>query len=112
MLRQIFFVPLLGVIGAKDAALWFAWDPTAYFIVCVLTVVFVAAVIALGMKTYARVQKFCFWIGNAGLLVVCLFLLFGSNAGFKAGLEANATQMFGAAPGVTAHAGRTGSVLR
>ena len=100
MLRQIFFVPLLGVIGAKDAALWFAWDPTAYFLVCVLTVVFVAAVIALGMKTYARVQKFCFWIGNAGLLVVCLFLLFGSNAGFKAGLEANATQMFGAAPGV------------
>src|ERR687884_373126 len=67
MLRQIFFVPLLGVVGAKDAALWFAWDPTAYFIVCVLTVAFVTVVIAMGMKTYARVQKFCFWIGNAGL---------------------------------------------
>jgi basic amino acid/polyamine antiporter, APA family len=100
MLRQIFFVPLLGIVGAQDAALWFAWDPTAYFIVCVLTIVFVTAVIALGMKTYARVQKFCFWIGNAGLLVVCLFLLFGNNAAFKAGLEANATTMFGAAPGV------------
>ena len=114
MLRQIFFVPLLGVIGAKDAALWFAWDPTAYFIVCVLTVVFVAAVIALGMKAYARVQKFCFWVGNAGLLVVCVFLLFGSNAGFKAGLEANATQMFGAAPGVydaTIKAGQTAGAI-
>ncbi|HJZ45587.1 MAG TPA: APC family permease [Roseiflexaceae bacterium] len=100
MLRQIFFVPLLGVIGAKDAALWFAWDKTAYFLVCVLTLVFVTIVIALGMKTYARVQKFCFWVGNAGLLIVALFLLFGSSEGFKAGLEANATALFGAAPGV------------
>jgi len=100
MLRQIFFMPLLAVIGAKDAALWFASDPTAYFTVCVIMVVFVTAVIALGMKTYARVQKFCFWVGNAGLLVVCLFLLFGSNDGFKAGFEANATNLCGAAPGV------------
>src|SRR5436190_2041670 len=82
-------------ICAQGAALWFAWDPTVYFIVCFLTVVFVTTVIALGMKTYARVQKFCFWVGNAGLLIVCLFLLFGSNEAFKAGLEANATNLFG-----------------
>src|SRR3712207_6606324 len=25
MLRQIFFVPLLGIAGAREAALWFAW---------------------------------------------------------------------------------------
>ncbi|HWQ12925.1 MAG TPA: APC family permease [Roseiflexaceae bacterium] len=100
MLRQIFFVPLLGVLGMRDAALWFAWDATAYFIVCVLTVAFVTAVIALGMRAYARVQKFCFWAGNAGLLAVCLLLLFSDNAAFRQGLEANATRMFGAAPGV------------
>lgn len=100
MLRHIFFVPLLAVLGLKDQALFFAWDPNAWMLVCVLTVIFVAAVIALGMKTYAGIQKFCFWVGNAGLLVVCLFLLFGSNEAFKAGLEANATRLFGAAPGV------------
>ncbi len=100
MLRHIFFVPLLGIAGLKDAALWFAWDPGAWFLVCVLTCVFVTIVIALGMKTYAVVQKFCFWVGNAGLLVVCLFLLFGNQESFKAGLEANATKLFGAAPGV------------
>jgi amino acid transporter len=66
----------------------------------VLTCVFVTVIIAMGMKTYARVQKFCFWVGNAGLLVVCLFLLFSNNEAFKAGLEANATKLFGAAPGV------------
>ncbi len=100
MLRHIFFVPLLGVIGLKDAALWFAWDPNAWMLVVVLTLVFVTIVIAMGMKTYATIQKFCFWAGNAGLLVVCLFLLFGNNVAFKAGLEANATKLFGAAPGV------------
>lgn len=100
MLRQIFFMPLLAVVGARDASLWFAADQNAYFLVCVLTVAFVTAAIALGMKTYARVQKFCFWVGNAGLLIVCLFLLFGNNQGFRAGLEANAARLFGAAPGI------------
>jgi len=99
MLRHIFFVPLLAVLGLKDPALWFASDANAFFLVCVLTCVFVTIVIALGMKTYAAVQKFCFWAGNAGLLVVCLFLLFGNNDAFRAGLEANATRLFGAAAG-------------
>jgi amino acid transporter len=100
MLRHIFFVPLLGILGLRDSALWFAWDPNAWFLVCVLTCVFVTVVIAMGMKTYALVQKVCFWMGNAGLLVCCLFLLFSSNAAFQSGLEANATRLFGAAPGV------------
>ncbi|MBI3361507.1 MAG: APC family permease, partial [Chloroflexi bacterium] len=100
MLRHIFFVPLLAIVGAKDAALWFASDANAWMLVVVITCVFVTVIIAMGMKTYATVQKFCFWVGNAGLLVVCLFLLFGSNEAFKAGLEANATRLFGAAPGV------------
>jgi amino acid transporter len=100
MLRHIFFVPLLAIVGAQGAALWFAWDASAWFLVCVLTCAFVAVIIAMGMKTYASVQKFCFWAGNAGLLVVMLFLLFGNNAGFRAGLEAGATRLFGAAPGV------------
>jgi amino acid transporter len=100
MLRHIFFVPLLGVVGAKDAALWFAWDPNAWMLVCVLMSGFVTAVIAMGMRTYATVQKFCFWVGNAGLLVCVLFLLFNGNEAFKQGLEANAAKLFGAAPGV------------
>jgi basic amino acid/polyamine antiporter, APA family len=100
MLRHIFFVPLLAILGFRDGAHFFAWDPNGWMIVSVLMVLFVTVVIARGMKTYARVQKFCFWIGNFGLLVVALFLLSGSPEAFKAGLEANATRLFGAAPGV------------
>jgi APA family basic amino acid/polyamine antiporter len=100
MLRHIFFVPLAAIAGARDMALWFAWDANAWMLVCVITVAFCAAVIAAGMKFYARLQKWCFWIGNAGLAVVCLFLLFGNFGSFRAGLEANATRLFGAAAGV------------
>lgn len=100
MLRQIFFVPLLSVMGLRDAALWFGLQPLAWFVICVLTVAFAAAVIALGMKTYARIQRFCFWVGNAGLLVVCGLLLLGDNQSFRAGLEANAQRLYGTAPGV------------
>lgn len=98
MLRHIFFVPLLGVLGQTDLAKWFAWDNNAWMLVAVITAVFAAAVIAFGMRTYSQVQKWCFWVGNAGLLVVCVFLLFGNNASFQAGLNAQAVK-FGAAPG-------------
>ncbi len=100
MLRHIFFVPLTAVLGMQEAALWFATNPNSWMLVTVLMLGFVSVVIALGMKAYARVQKFSFWVGNAGLAVVCLFLLFGNNARFQTGLEANATKLFGAAPGV------------
>ena len=96
MLRHEFFVPLLGILGLRGAAEYFAWDPNAWFIVSLITVAYVTVIIALGMRTYARVQKFCFWVGMAGLAIVFLFLLFGSHADFRAGLEAQAPQMFGA----------------
>lgn len=99
MLRQVFFVPLLGVLGQSSLAYSFSWDANTWMLVCVITVIFAAIVIGLGMRSYSRLQKFCFWVGNAGLLVVCLFLLFGSNDAFRAGLNTQAPKLFGAAPG-------------
>lgn len=96
MLRHEFFVPLLGILGLQSAADFFAWSPTAWFIVSLITVGYVTAIIALGMRSYARVQKFCFWTGMVGLAIVFLFLLFGNHETFRAGLEAQAPQMFGA----------------
>ncbi len=115
MLRHIVFVPLLAVLGMRDAALWFAESATAWFVACVLTLAFATVVIALGMKTYARVQRICFWVGNAGLLMVVLLLLLGDQASFQAGLEANATRLFGAPAGVyaaTLAAGETAGAVQ
>lgn len=95
MLRQVFFTPLLGLVGATDAALWFSQTPLGLFIASAATCVFVSFYIAIGMKAYSKIQKICFLIGVAGLLVVFIFLLVGNNQSFVAGLEEQAP-LFGA----------------
>jgi len=100
MFRHIVLVPLLGILGAKDTALWFASDPNGAFMSSVLTLAIVSLFISLGMKTYAKIQKFSFYGGMLGLLIVIVLFLTGSPESFKAGLESNAVSMFGAQPGV------------
>ena len=99
MFRHIVLVPILGVLGAKDIALWFAGTQNGAFTASLLTLAIVSLFIALGMKTYARIQKFSFYGGMLGLLIVIVLLLTGTQAGFKAAFDANATAMFDAAPG-------------
>jgi len=100
MFRHIVLVPILGVLGAKDTALWFAGSGTPAFVASLITLAIVSVFIALGMKTYAKIQKYSFYGGMLGLLIVIVLLLTGSNAAFKSGLEVNATAMFGAQSGV------------
>ncbi len=100
MFRHIVLVPILGVLGAKDTALWFAGTQNGSFVASLITLAIVSVFIALGMKTYAKIQKYSFYGGILGLLIVIVLLLTGSNAAFKAGLDSNATAMFGAQTGV------------
>ena len=91
MFRQVVMVPILGVFGLKDAAVWFAGTGTPLFVSTLIALGFVALVIMLGMKTYARIQKFSFYAGMLGLLIVIVLLFTGSPDAFKAGYEKNAT---------------------
>ena len=100
MFRHIVLVPILGVLGAKDTALWFAGTNNGAFVASLITLAIVSVFIALGMKTYARIQKFSFYGGMLGLLIVIVLLLTGSPEAFRAGFEANATKLFGAPAGV------------
>ena len=100
MLRHLFFTPLLGILGAREAALWFGQTSLGLFITSLIVCVFVTFYIAIGMKWYARIQKFCFWVGLVGLFVVFAFLLLGNHTAFRAGLEREATALFGAPPNV------------
>jgi basic amino acid/polyamine antiporter, APA family len=99
MFRHMVLVPLLAILGAQGPALWFASDPTASFVSSILTLVIVSIYIALGMKTYASIQKVCFYGGMLGLLIVLALLLTGNPDSFKAGLESNSAALFGTAPG-------------
>ena len=99
MLVYEFFTPILAVLGLKDAALWFTSSGNGILVACLVLCVLVSIYIAVGMKWYARVQKFCFWGGAIGLALVFALLLFGNNATFVANLNAIVPDMFGAAPG-------------
>jgi amino acid transporter len=102
MLRQMFITPMLALLGAQSQALWFAQTPTGAFTASAITCGVVALYVAAGMKWYARIQKYSFWIAMFGLIVVFGFLLFGSATAFQSGLEQQAPALFGAQPGVYA----------
>lgn len=97
MLAYEVYTPLLAIAGFKDAALWFTTSPgllVAMLSVCLIVFIY----IAIGMRWYARIQKFCFWGGMAGLVLVALLLLFGNNATFIANFNEIAPK-FGAQGG-------------
>ncbi|MEW5938245.1 MAG: hypothetical protein AB1750_01170, partial [Chloroflexota bacterium] len=100
MFRHIVLVPLLAILGMKDAAIWFAQPGTPLFVASLITLLIVTVYIALGMKTYARIQKVCFYGGMLGLLIVIALLLSGNPEAFKAGLEANSAALFGTGEGI------------
>jgi basic amino acid/polyamine antiporter, APA family len=102
MFRHIVLVPLLAVFGLKDSAIWFAGSGTPLFVSSLITLAIVAIYIALGMKTYARIQKICFYGGMLGLLIVIALFLGGNPDQFRTALEANSAALFGTGQDVVA----------
>lgn len=96
MLVYEVITPVLAVVGARDAAIWFTSSSNGLLIGALILCTLVFIYIAVGMKWYARVQKFCFWGGVVGLALVFLLLLFGSNQAFVSNLNAIVPEMFGA----------------
>ncbi len=90
-----FFSPLAYTVGWTNVATFFT-SQTGVFVSCLIVLAFVSIVVTLGMETYARIQKVCFWIGLAGLAVVCALLLFASPSDFQNAFNREATSLFGA----------------
>jgi APA family basic amino acid/polyamine antiporter len=99
MLAYEVLTPLAATLGFQQAALWFTtypWGPlTSMLLVCLIVFFY----IGIGMKWYARIQKFSFYVGMAGLLVVFGLLLFGSREAFVAGLNSNLPALYGVPEG-------------
>lgn len=66
------------------------------FITSLVVIVLAGFLVSLGMEGYAKVQKVCFYLGMAGLLVMFLIMLFGSRSGFQAAFNQEARNLFGA----------------
>lgn len=95
-LRRIVIVPIAAITGQTSIWQNFNGDPTFNFIATLITLAFVTGVVVIGMKRYASFQKWSFWIGNAGLLVVIAMLFSVNQETFKANFISQSQALFGA----------------
>jgi basic amino acid/polyamine antiporter, APA family len=73
--------PLSAIVG-WHGGLTFWVGHTGTFVASLITALLASIFIALGIRTYAKIQKWCFYGGMFGLLVMAVLLLFTSKAGF------------------------------
>ncbi|MBW3592626.1 MAG: APC family permease [Actinobacteria bacterium] len=89
------FVPL-GLIAGADGWASFFSEPRGLFTASIITALLASLFISLGIRTYATIQKFCFYGGMVGLLFMFVLLLINSQADFIAAFNAQATEVLGA----------------
>jgi amino acid transporter len=85
----------LAAIFKWDGVLDFLGKDTGLFTVILITVLLAGFLVSLGMEGYAKVQKYCFYIGFIGLGIMFLVMLFGSRAGFQSAFDQEAQNLFG-----------------
>jgi len=90
-----FFAPLAYTLGWTGLATFFG-SHTGIFVSCLIVLGFVSWVITLGMEGYAKIQRFCFWLGMAGLIAMIGILLFSSHEAFVSAFNREAASLFGA----------------
>jgi APA family basic amino acid/polyamine antiporter len=86
--------PLAAIIGWDGGVTFFGGDD-GIFVASVITALMASAIIALGMRTYAKVQKVCFYGGLIGLAIVMLLLLFNSKSGFISNFNEQSKDLYG-----------------
>ena len=89
------FVPLGAIVGADGWVSFFS-DPTpGLFVSSIIVALMASFVISLGMRTYARIQKTCFYGGLVGLAFMFILLLVHSKADFISALHAQSSEVLG-----------------
>src|ERR687887_471587 len=86
--------PLCAIIGWHSAVkFWGGSD--GIFVSSVITALLASAFISLGMRTYAKIQKTCFYGGVIGLAVMIVLLLVNSKSGFIASFNEQSKDLYG-----------------
>jgi basic amino acid/polyamine antiporter, APA family len=88
------FQPLAAVFKLDGVSTFLA-GKNGLFTVCLITVVLAGLLVSLGMEGYAKVQKYCFYIGMIALAVMFLVMLFGSRGGFQSAFNQESANLFG-----------------
>jgi basic amino acid/polyamine antiporter, APA family len=88
------FVPLGAIVGADGWVSFFS-EPKGLFTASIIVALLASLVISLGMRTYARIQKFCFFGGLVGLAFMFILLLINSKADFISALNTQSSEVLG-----------------
>jgi amino acid transporter len=86
--------PLCAIVG-WDSAVTFWSGHDGVFVASIITALLASFFIALGIRTYARIQKICFYGGVIALAVVALLLLFHSKASFISHFNDQSKDLYG-----------------
>jgi basic amino acid/polyamine antiporter, APA family len=86
--------PLSADLGDRSAATWFAGRDGTFF-VCLVTIALACILVSLGMKGYARVQKYCVLGGIAGFTVMVIVMLVSSRQSFVSSVDHYGSALFG-----------------
>jgi APA family basic amino acid/polyamine antiporter len=86
--------PLVTLAGWTDGMTFFT-SANGTFAVSLFTIVLASGAVALGMAGYARVQRWCIWIGLAGLAVVFVLMAVSSVDTFHAAFDKASQSLFG-----------------
>jgi APA family basic amino acid/polyamine antiporter len=86
--------PMAAIVG-WSGAVDFLGKSDGIFAASVVTALLASAFIALGMRTYAKVQKFCFYGGLVGLAIMMLLLLFNSKTSFITHFNEQSKDLYG-----------------
>src|SRR5919107_183242 len=95
LLNKEVFVPLAALLGLDGTVAFFS-GASGLFTASMIVAVVASLYVSLGMRAYARIQKFCFYGGLVGLAVMILILLFSSQSGFESAYNREAQELFGA----------------
>ena len=94
--------PLLTILGFGGYGVlhadWWTYrttNGTGIFVASLITAGIATAVVAMGMRLYARVQKLCFYGGMIGLVIMLIIFLAHSKADFIAAYNTSAHNLYG-----------------
>jgi basic amino acid/polyamine antiporter, APA family len=88
------FVPLFAIVGWDGGVDFFSEDKGLFW-ASVITALLASTFIALGIRTYARIQKFCLYGGLVGLAFMFVLLLVNSKTDFISALNAESQDVLG-----------------
>jgi APA family basic amino acid/polyamine antiporter len=89
-----FFQPLAALLKSSDGLSFFASGNGILF-VSIVTIILTSALVALGMAGYARIQKWCLYLGLIGLAIMFVLMLVSSQADFKVAFDRANLNLFG-----------------